>query len=202
MLTGSERRFLARGLVSAVLAALVVLAIAHMYRRRPAAPTALPEQPAAVPAKPLRPMPDTFKRNTHLPSGREGDVSGSIDLSTFSAGRDLVYVDDPRVWWESDHDGIHDTECDHSIHRSLEEPLRRLIELVAARGGTLEVHDAYRATGIHNIGSLHKEGRAVDVTCDQMPLEELAKLCWAAGFDWVYYEARGGGPHVHCSVRR
>ena len=51
--------------------------------------------------------------------------------------------------------------------------------------------------------SLHKEGRAIDVTCDQMPLEELAKLCWISGFDWVYYEARKGkGPHIHCSVRR
>ncbi|MFC1452487.1 hypothetical protein ACFLSJ_03985 [Verrucomicrobiota bacterium] len=112
-----------------------------------------------------------------------------------------MYIDDPRVWWESDNDDK-DTEDDHSIHRSLEAPLRRLIELVHERGGALEVQDAYRAGGVHNPRSLHKEGRALDVTCDEMSLEDLAKLCWAAGFDWVYHEDRGTGPHVHCSVRR
>ena len=97
-----------------------------------------------------------------------------------------------------------DTEDDHSVHRSLEAPLRRLIELVHRRGGILEVHEAYRATGVHNPRSLHTEGRAIDVTCDEFSLEELAKLCWAAGFDWVYYEggSKVNGPHIHCSVRR
>jgi hypothetical protein len=118
----------------------------------------------------------------------------------FSPGRDLTFIDDARVWWESDNDDG-DNEDDHSIHKSLEIPLRRVIELVAARGATLKVQDAYRPAGIHNPRSLHKEGRAVDLTCDDMPLEDLAKLCWAAGFDWVYYETRGGA-HIHCSVKR
>jgi hypothetical protein len=33
-------------------------------------------------------------------------------------------------------------------------------------------------------------------------MEELAALCWAAGFDWVLHEhPKNGGVHVHCSVR-
>lgn len=150
---------------------------------------------------PIRRLPEKFPSKTHLPERNEGTVSGSIDLPTFAPDRDLTSVDDQRVWWESDNDDESDDEDDHIVHRSLEQPLLRLIELVCQEGGTLEVHDAYRATGIHNTKSLHKEGRAVDVTCDDFPLEKLAKLCWAAGFDWVYYEVNGGA-HVHCSVRR
>ena len=153
-------------------------------------------------AEPARAEPDRFPPNTHIPAKREGLVSGSIDLATFSPERDLVYVDDPRVWWESDHDED-DSEDDHIIHKSMECPLRRLINLVCREGGTLKIHDAYRPTGIHNPTSLHKEGRAVDVTCDEFSLEKLAKLCWAAGFDWVYHEATSRhGAHIHCSVRR
>lgn len=153
--------------------------------------------------QPVRPIPSHFPPDTHLPPVNEAEASGSIDLSTFSPGRDLVHVDDDRAWWESDHDKKSDEEDDHTVHASVEIPLRRLIELVSAAGGTLEVHDAYRPTGIHNPRSLHKEGRAIDVTCDEMPMERLAGLCWAAGFDWVFHEASArSGAHVHCSVRR
>jgi len=152
--------------------------------------------------EPVRAEPERFRADTYMPPRREGQVSGSIDMATFSPGRDLVHVDDPRVWWESDHDNG-DDEDDHTVHRALETPLRRLVELVARENGTLEVQDAYRPSGIHNSRSLHREGRAVDVTCDEMSLERLAKLCWAAGFDWVYYEMnRKSGSHVHCSVKR
>ena len=160
-----------------------------------------PPPPAAAPD--TRTMPATFPPGTHMPDVRETRASDPVDLATFSPGRDLVYVDDPRVWWESDNDK-QDTECDHSMHVNTEPPLRRLIEMVVQRGGKLEVHDAYRGEGIHNSRSLHKEGRAIDLTCDQFPLSELAKLCWVAGFDWVFYEkGRGGnGEHIHCSVGR
>jgi len=137
-----------------------------------------------------------------MPNLRESQASGSIDLASFSAGRDLTYVQDPRAWWESDND-TGDTECDHSVHCSVERPFLRLVNLVTEAGGTLKVQDCYRANGIHNPRSLHKEGRAIDVTCDELGLERLAKLCWAAGFDWVYHETpSSGGHHVHASVRR
>ena len=150
----------------------------------------------------LRDKPDRFKANSYMPKTKESIASGSIDLSTFSPGKSLVFVDDPRVWWESDNDK-NDTEDDHSMHAAMEAPLRRLINLVSKDNAILKIQDTYRAAGIHNPRSLHKEGRAIDLTCDKLGLEELAKLCWMAGFDWVYYEAKAkGGAHVHCSVSR
>jgi len=179
--------------------------VGRIHNEAPAPETVdvvLREAPDAVPSSlAVRPEPTRFAANTHLPDESEGDVSGSRKGGSFSAGRDLIYIDDPRVFWESDHDEK-DDECDHSIHRAMEDPLRALFELVCAEGGILEVQDAYRATGVHNTRSLHKEGRAIDLTCDELGLERLAKLCWAAGFDWVYYEASAkGGAHVHCSVK-
>ena len=53
-----------------------------------------------------------------------------------------MYVEDARVVWESDHDEK-DIEDDHSMHRSAEPPLRRLIELIVQRGATLEVQGRF-----------------------------------------------------------
>ena len=151
--------------------------------------------------KPVRDEPRRFRANTHLPNYGEGRASGSMGSYPFLPKHDLVHIDDDRVWWESEHD-TNDTEDDHIIHRSMEEPLRRLIELVDQRNAVLKVQDAYRDEGIHAKKSLHKEGRAIDLTAEGMGLEELAKLAWAAGFDWVYNEApKRGGAHVHASVR-
>jgi len=164
--------------------------------------SAEPEEPSPLTWDPVRPVPTSFRRDTHRPAQSEATVSGGRDPEEFSPGRDLIFVDDPRVFWESDND-TNDDECDHSMHRAMEEPVRLLMELVHKAGGTLEVHDSYRSSGVHNARSLHKEGRAIDVTCDELGLEKLACLCWAAGFDWVYYEASSrGGAHVHCSVKR
>ena len=69
-----------------------------------------------------------------MPDAKECDISGSITNNDFSAGRDLVYVDDPRVWWESDNDGDDDDECDHSMNAVIEIPFRRLVNLVTAAG--------------------------------------------------------------------
>lgn len=162
-----------------------------------------PPSAAIDPLAPVREAPAAFARNACLPDVREVDASGAIDLTTFSPGRDLIYLDDARVWWESDEDGVHDDECDHSMHGAMELPLRRLIELATTRQGRLKVQDAFRPTGIHNPRSLHREGRAIDLTSDDIPLDELAKMCWQAGFDWVFYECpKNGGHHVHASVRR
>ncbi len=164
--------------------------------------------------KPVREAPERFKRDSYFPAKRESEASGAIIDSDFSAGRDLVYVDDARVWWESDNDGDTDDECDHSMHVVIEIPFRRLVNLVEATGWQLRVQEAYRATGTHSRKSLHKQGRALDLTVDNFgevkltpfekiaAYEKLAKLAWQAGFDWVYYEnSAGGGPHIHASVK-
>lgn len=174
------------------------------------------EVAAAPDLSPVRPFPESFPRRTHMPDIKECEASGGISNSLFSAGRDLVFVDDPRVWWESDNDGEDDDECDHSMHRAMELPFRRLAEMCAASNATLRVQESYRASGIHSTLSLHKEGRAIDLTCPTLDpdcpnpekptfksLEILAKMAWAAGFDWVYFEVpRSSGPHIHASVRR
>jgi hypothetical protein len=159
-------------------------------------------EPDLIQAPALREEPESFPRNTYMPKIRESEASGSIDLNTFSAGRDLIYFDDETVWWESDHDETtYDTECDHSIHKNIKEPLEKLITLVNNAGGTLKVQDSYRCEGIHAPRSLHKEGRAIDITAENLDLEQLAKFAWMAGFDWVYFET-SGGLHIHASVKR
>ena len=163
---------------------------------------------------PVRPAPEKVKRDSYFPAIRESEASGAIVNSEFSAGRDLVFVDDDRVWWESDNDGETDDECDHSMHVAMEIPFRRLANLVVAAGWQLRVQEAYRATGTHASKSLHKHGRALDLTVDTLgdvklthfekiaAYEALAKMAWQAGFDWVYYEnSAGGGPHIHASVK-
>ena len=150
----------------------------------------------------VRRQPSRFPAGTHLPGKNELRACGEINLKTFSPTRDLIRFEDSRVWWESDNS--RGPEDDHMINHAMEEPLRKLVNLVAKRGGTLKVHDAYRATGVHLRNSLHKEGRAIDLTCDEFNLETLAKLCWAAGFDWVFYEGpnKKSGDHIHCSVKK
>lgn len=165
---------------------------------------------------PVRPAPAKFPRNSKRPNKPERDVSGEISNGKFSAGRDLIYVTDSRVWWESDNDGVSDYECDHSMHRAMEIPFRRLVNLVESQTKwQLRVQEAYRPEGIHSSKSLHKEGRAIDITLGykngeklktaaemQEAYEMLCKLAWQAGFDWVYYEyGNGTGPHVHASVK-
>ena len=211
---------------------LVIVVSGSCSCRREKEPTSSQDQAESTPAEPekpappvyqVRPFPEKFPRRSNMPDIKESEACGAISNSTFSPGRDLVYVDDPRVWWESDFDGETDDEDDHSMHRAMEPAFRRLVELVAMSNATLRVQEAYRPSSIHSTLSLHKEGRALDLTCpdldpsvpktdprdgkqvlpSQLSLEILAKPCWAAGFDWVYYEVpKNSGAHLHVSVRR
>jgi len=148
------------------------------------------------------PVPEVGPR-THYPPRKELLVSGANDPQLFDPDLDLIEYHDPTIWWESDNDTDGDTEDDHQMHRDLLPPLLRLSALVLHEQALLKVQDSYRPTGIHNPQSLHREGRAIDLTADGMTLGRLARLAVQAGFDWVYYESpRSGGAHVHGSVRR
>lgn len=182
--------------------------------RRPPSPAKQAPPPVPVPPKPpppdlhnpVRPAPKVFPLDSNLPRGKETLASGPIDLSTFSPTNDLTRLDDSRAWFESDSDHHLDDEDDHVIHRAMEVPLKRLINLLDKKGGKLKIHEAYRAADknkVHLAASLHCEGRAVDLTCENFDLGELAKLAWQSGFDFVLYEKpRRSGVHLHCSVKR
>lgn len=186
----------------AILLSLLTLAVIGIRSLLPSEQEARVEAEPEIASIPMREAPASFKAGKHMPDIGEGAASGSIELGTFSAGRDLIYVDDPRVWWESDSDK-NDVEDDHSMHAAMAIPFIRLLDLVSEKNAVLKVQDAYRAHGVHGPRSLHKEGRALDLTSDELTLEELAILCWVAGFDWVYHEANAlSGSHVHCSVQR
>ena len=155
---------------------------------------------------PVRPAPASFPPNSNMPTGKEANTSGAIDLESFAPEKELIRFDDPRVCFESDQD-TNDTEDDHQIHRAIEIPLKRLVNLIEKRGGKLKVQEAYREASdkrkIHLETSLHREGRALDLTSEVLGLGDLAKLCWQAGFDFVLYEVpSNGGRHIHCSVKR
>ena len=172
----------------------------------------------ADPMLAVREKPETFPRNTWLPKLPEGEASGSNNPKLFSPGRDLVYFDDPRAWWKSDNRATTDTseDCAHSMHKSMVEPLTRLINLVEGTPWILKIQGCYETGGPHSSRSLHKQGRAVDLTFGDpanpserlsqkdmlVAYEELAKLAYQAGFDWVFHEfGTGTGPHIHASVK-
>ena len=155
---------------------------------------------------PVRAAPASFPPDSNLPKGKEIYASGPIDLAAFNPTNALVRFEDKRVWFESDKDHHSDDEDDHVIHRAMEVPLKRLVNLLEKKGGKLKIQEAYRPADknrIHMASSLHSEGRAVDLTCEKVSLSELAKLCWQAGFDFVLYEVpKKSGVHLHCSVKR
>lgn len=152
--------------------------------------------------KPVREAPAVFPPASNLPPGREIFASGPIDLATFNPTNDLVKFSDRRVAMPT---ASANREAGLLIHRAMEPPLRRLINLVGAAGGRLEIVEAYRPVERGaRATSLHHEGRAVALTAEQLERgETLAKLAWQAGFDFVLHGvSQDAKPKVHASVRR
>lgn len=157
---------------------------------------------------PVRELPRPFRNGQRMPVPKEGNASMLMDDVDFDPKTDLIFMDDPDVWWESDN-VKNGEENDHLFHYAMEGPMRRLIHMVKERGAMLRVTEAYSLENFHHAKSLHKQGRAVDITWMQrepylkdktkrtLPLGELGRLAWAAGFTWVYFEK----DHIHASIR-